>query len=114
MSRTNPKNKKSRPYLVDGERYSFTYKRNGELLGITKQGANGKFNVAEDINQPKFTTSTAQDAIIDSYNKAKYGSNKNSYKTFADVEYASIEERGDFFNENKKKFANEQFRRGKY
>ena len=104
-----PKNKKSRPYLIDGERYSFTYKKNGELLGITKQGANGKFNVAEDINQPKFTTSTAQDAIIDSYNKAKYGSNKNSYKTFADVEYASIEERGDFFNENKKKFANEQF-----
>ena len=104
-----PKNKKSRPYLVDGERYSFTYKKNGELLGITKQGANGKFNVAEDINQPKFTTSTAQDAIIDSYNKAKYGSNKNSYKTFADVEYASIEERDDFFNENKKKFANEQF-----
>ena len=108
MSRTNPKPKKSRPYLVDGERYSFSYKRNGELLGITRQNTNGKFNIAEDINNSKFTTSTAQDAIIDSYNKAKYGSTKSSYKTFADVEYASIEERNEFFDDNKRKFANQE------
>ena len=109
MSRTNPKNKKSRPYTVDSKVYSFTYTKSGKLLGVTGKGTNGKFNVAEDLNQGKFTTDASQSAIADSYNKAKYGANKNSYKTFADVEYASLEERNDFFNENKKKFANEQF-----
>jgi len=109
MSRTNPKNKKSRPYTVDSKVYSFTYTASGKLLGVTGKGTNGKFNIAEDLNQEKFTTDASQSAIADSYNKAKYGASKNSYKTFADVEYASLEERSDFLEESKKKFANEQF-----
>ena len=72
MSRTNPKNKKSRPYTVDSKVYSFTYTKSGKLLGVTGKGTNGKFNVAEDLNQEKFTTdasnmSTASDTNLYSF-----------------------------------------------
>ena len=99
--------KNSRPYTVDGKVYSFTHDRSGKLIGVTSKGSNGKFNVAEDLNQPKFTTDAAQSAISNAYNIANYKGNKESYETFADVSYASIEERSKFLNDNKKKFANQ-------
>ena len=99
--------KNSRPYTVDGKVYSFTHDRSGKLIGVTSKGSNGKFNVAEDLNQPKFTTDAAQSAISNAYNIANYKGNKESYGTFADVSYASIEQREKFLNNNKKKFANQ-------
>ena len=104
---TGAKLKNSRPYTVDGKVYSFTHDRSGKLIGVTSKGSNGKFNVAEDLNQPKFTTDAAQSAISNAYNIANYKGNKESYKTFADVSYASIEQREKFLNDNKKKFANQ-------
>ena len=104
---TGAKLKNSRPYTVDGKVYSFTHDRSGKLIGVTSKGSNGKFNVAEDLNQPKFTTDAAQSAISNAYNIANYKGNKESYKTFSDVSYASIEERDKFLNDNKKKFANQ-------
>ena len=93
--------KNSRPYTVDGKVYSFTHDRSGKLIGVTSKGSNGKFNVAEDLNQPKFTTDAAQSAISNAYNIANYKGNKESYGTFADVSYASIEQREKFLNDNK-------------
>ena len=104
---TGAKLKNSRPYTVDGKVYSFTHDRSGKLIGVTSKGSNGKFNVAEDLNQPKFTTDAAQSAISNAYNIANYKGNKESYGTFTDVSYASIEEREKFLNDNKKKFANQ-------
>ena len=104
---TGAKLKNSRPYTVDGKVYSFTHDRSGKLIGVTSKGSNGKFNVAEDLNHPKFTTDAAQSAISNAYNIANYKGNKESYKTFSDVSYASIEERDKFLNDNKKKFANQ-------
>ena len=107
--RTKVKLKKSRPYTIDGKVYSFTHDSSGKVLGVTGKSSDGKFNIAEDLNSEKFTTAAAQSALTDSYNKARYGASKKNYGEYSDIRYSSIEERNDFFNDSKKKFANQQF-----
>ena len=67
--------RESKPYEIDGETYSFSYSLDGKLMGVTQKGANGKFNVATDLNKPIFTSDAAQEAIVESYNHVKYGAN---------------------------------------
>ena len=108
------KTRNSKPYEIGGETFSFSYTVDGKLIGVTQKGSDGKFNVATDLNKPIFTSDEAQEAIVESSNHVKYGGNTESYADyndngFADVSFASLEERDDFFDKNKKKFANQQF-----
>ena len=106
--------RQSKPYEINGESYSFSYSLDGKLMGVTQKGANGKFNVATDLNKPIFTSDAAQEAIVESYNHVKYGANTDSYADyndngFAKVEFGSLKERNEFFRQRKSKFANQQF-----
>ena len=94
--------KNSRPYTVDGKVYSFTHDRSGKLIGVTSKGSNGKFNVAEDLNQPKFTTDAVNLLFLTAITSPIIREIK-SHMERCDVSYASIEQREKFLNNNKKK-----------
>jgi len=105
--------KKSKPYAVDGSKYSFVFD-GGKLVGIQKANGEGNFDgnylnpntseFSEIVTDP--TTGKSTTEALDAYNIAKYGSNKNGYED--SVTQATSSELNTFYNNFKKKLDNQQ------
>ena len=78
-------------------------------MGASEQTENGLYKPV-DNNSSEFNIISSSSETLDAYNKAVYGSNKESYKqNISDIEVADFGEQSQFFNEQNKKFNNAQY-----
>ena len=98
----------SRPRVINGKTYSISIV-DGKLMGASEQTENGLYKPV-DNNSSEFNIISSSSETLDAYNKAVYGSNKESYKqNISDIEAADSGEQSQFFNEQNKKFNNAQY-----
>ena len=97
--------KKSRPYNISDESVSFINVDN-KFIGMSIKNSNNVF-VPEDNTSSKFNAFKDTSESLDAFNKAVYGSSKESYLNL--IEEASSEEQSQYFADADKKFKNEQF-----
>jgi len=98
----------SRPRVINGKTYSISIV-DGKLMGASEQTENGLYKPV-DNNSSEFNIISSSSETLDAYNKAVYGSNKESYKqNISDIEVANFGEQSQFFNEQNKKFNNAQY-----
>ena len=98
----------SRPRVINGKTYSISIV-DGKLMGASEQTVNGLYKPV-DNNTSEFNIISSSSETLDAYNKAVYGSNKESYKqNISDIEVADFGEQSQFFNEQNKKFNNAQY-----
>tara|TARA_R100001591_G_scaffold87789_1_gene93891 strand:+ start:35 stop:1402 length:1368 start_codon:yes stop_codon:yes gene_type:complete len=98
----------SRPRVINGKTYSISIV-DGKLMGAYEQTVNGLYKPV-DNNTSEFNIISSSSETLDAYNKAVYGSNKESYKqNISDIEVADFGEQSQFFNEQNKKFNNAQY-----
>ena len=97
--------KKSRPYNISDENVSFINVDN-KFIGMSIKNSNNVF-VPEDNTSSKFNAFKDTSESLDAFNKAVYGSSKESYLNL--IEEASSEEQSQYFADADKKFKNEQF-----
>ena len=98
----------SRPRVINGKTYSISIV-DGKLMGASEQTENGLYKPV-DNNSSEFNIISSSSETLDAYNKAVYGSNKESYKqNISDIEAADFGEQSQFFNEQNKKFNNAQY-----
>ena len=98
----------SRPRVINGKTYSISIV-DGKLMGASEQTVNGLYKPV-DNNTSEFNIISSSSETLDAYNKAVYGSNKESYKqNISDIEAANFGEQSQFFNEQNKKFNNAQY-----
>ena len=98
----------SRPRVINGKTYSISIV-DGKLMGASEQTENGLYKPV-DNNSSEFNIISSSSETLDAYNKAVYGSNKESYKqNISDIEAANFGEQSQFFNEQNKKFNNAQY-----
>jgi len=98
----------SRPRVINGKTYSISIV-DGKLMGASEQTENGLYKPV-DNNSSEFNIISSSSETLDAYNKAVYGSNKESYKqNISDIEVADFGEQSQFFNEQNKKFNNAQY-----
>ena len=98
----------SRPRVINGKTYSISIV-DGKLMGASEQTVNGLYKPV-DNNTSEFNIISSSSETLDAYNKAVYGSNKESYKqNISDIEAADFGEQSQFFNEQNKKFNNAQY-----
>ena len=96
---------KSRPYTINDEFVSFTI-GDDKFSGLSIKNSTGLF-VPEDNTSSKFNTLKATDEALDAFNKAVYGSSKESYQDV--IDYATSEEMTQHYANEKKKFDNASF-----
>ena len=96
---------KSRPYTINEEKVSFNI-TNDKFIGLSIQNSTNLF-VPENNTSSKFNTLKMTDEALDSFNKAVYGSNKESYQDV--IDYATSEEMTRHYANEKKKFDNASF-----
>ena len=96
---------KSRPYTINNESVSFTI-GDDKFSGLSIKNSTGLF-VPEDNTSSKFNTLKATDEALDAFNKAVYGSSKESYQDV--IDYATSEEMTQHYANEKKKFDNASF-----
>ena len=98
----------SRPRVINGKTYSISIV-DGKLMGASEQTENGLYKPV-DNNSSEFNIISSSSETLDAYNKAVYGSTKESYKqNISDIEVADSGEQSQFFNEQNKKFNNAQY-----
>ena len=97
--------KKSRPYNINIDDVSFINVDN-KFMGMSIKNSNNVF-VPEDNTSSKFNLYKDTPESLDAFNKAVYGSSKESYLNL--IEEASSEEQSQYFADADKKFKNEQF-----
>ena len=97
--------KKSRLYDINNEFVSFTIGDN-KFSGLSIKNPAGLF-VPEDNTSSKFDTLKQSDEALDAFNKAVYGSSKESYQDV--IDYATSEEMTRHYANEKKKFDNASF-----
>ena len=98
----------SRPRVISGKTYSISIV-DGKFIGASEQTVNGLYKPV-DNNSAEFNIISSSSETLDAYNKAVYGSNKESYKgNISDIEVADSGEQSQFFNEQNKKFNNAQY-----
>ena len=97
--------KKSRLYDINNEFVSFTI-GDDKFSGLSIKNPAGLF-VPEDNTSSKFDTLKQSDEALDAFNKAVYGSNKESYQDV--IDYATSEEMTRHYANEKKKFDNASF-----
>ena len=75
----------SRPRVINGKTYSISIV-DGKLMGASEQTENGLYKPV-DNNSSEFNIISSSSETLDAYNKAVYGSNKESYKrNISDIE----------------------------
>ena len=101
--------KKSKPYSIDGSKYSFEFNDDGELLGIKKQDGSGNFKPV-DPTSDEFALLGMTDEAVEAYNIANYGGNTDAYvDSFVDIEESDELLKKQLFDDENKKLANQQF-----
>ena len=100
-----PKVKKSRPYEVNGETVSFA-NANNKFVGMSILNSRGLYE-PENNKSSKFNVFKVSNESIDAFNKAVYGSSKNSYQDF--VDFSDDELMTQYYTSEKEKFDNQQF-----
>ena len=99
----------SKPYEIDGKKYSFAF-QDGKLLGANQIDASGDLVSSADLNAPIFQTEAAQNSIREAYNVNKNGSNtNNNVENFSGVEQSTDAEKSAYSDLQTKKLSNEQF-----
>ena len=102
--------KKSKSYEIEGSKYSFDFDSDSKLVGIQKADDEGDFdNSYLNPNTSEFgklVADTGKTEVLNAYNIAKYGSNKNGYEDT--VTQATSSELNDFYNKKNKKKNNAQ------
>ena len=97
--------KKSKSYEIGGSKYSFDFDSDSKLVGIQKADDEGNFdNSYLNPNTSEFgklVADTGKTEVLNAYNIAKYGSNKNGYEDT--VTQATSSELNDFYNKKNKK-----------
>ena len=102
-------NKKSKPYSIDGSKYSFEFNDDGKLLGIKKQDENGNFKPV-DPTSDEFALLEMTDEAVEAYNIANYGGNTDSYvEDFTEIEESDELLKKQLFDDEEKKSNNEAF-----
>jgi len=99
----------SKPYEIDGKKYSFAF-QDGKLLGANQIDASGDLVSSADLNAPIFQTEAAQNNIREAYNVNKNGSATDNYvDDFSKVEQSTDAEKSAYSDLQTKKLSNEQF-----
>ena len=99
----------SRPYEIDGKKYSFAF-QDGKLLGVNQIDASNDLVSNADLNSPIFQTDAAKENITEAYNDVKNKSAiNNNVKNFSGVEQATDAEKSAYSDLQTKKLSNEQF-----
>ena len=102
-------NKKSKPYSIDGSKYSFEFNDDGKLLGIKKQDENGNFKPV-DPTSDEFALLEMTDEAVEAYNIANYGGNTDAYvEDFTEIEESDELLKKQLFDDEEKKSNNEAF-----
>ena len=102
-------NKKSKPYSIDGSKYSFEFNDDGKLLGIKKQDENGNFKPV-DPTSDEFALLEMTDEAVEAYNIANYGGNTDSYvEDFTEIEESDELLKKQLYDNEEKKSNNEEF-----
>ena len=93
----------SRPREINGKTYSISIV-DGKFIGASEQTVNGLYKPV-DNSSFEFEVISSSSETLDAYNKAVYGSNKESYKeNISDIEVATDDEKSNYYNESNKKF----------
>ena len=101
--------KKSKPYSIDGSKYSFEFDTDGKFLGIKKQDENGNFKPL-DPTSSEFLGLEMTDEAVEAYNIANYGGNTDLYvEDFTEVEESDELLKKQLFDNQTKKSNNQQF-----
>ena len=101
--------KKSKPYSIDGSKYSFEFNDDGKLLGIKKQDGSGNFKPV-DPTSDEFALLEMTDEAVEAYNIANYGGNTDAYvDSFVDIEESDELLKKQLFDNETKKSNNQQF-----
>ena len=99
----------SKPYEIDGKKYSFAF-QDGKLLGANQIDASGDLVSSADLNAPIFQTEAAQNNIREAYNVNKNGADTDNYvDDFSKVEQSTDAEKSAYSDLQTKKLSNEQF-----
>jgi len=99
----------SRPYEIDGKKYSFAF-QDGKLLGVNQIDASNDLVSNADLNSPIFQTDAAKENITEAYNNVKNKSAiDNNVENFSGVEQATDAEKSAYSDLQRKKLSNEQF-----
>ena len=83
--------KGSKPYEIDGDKYSFAF-QDGKLLGVNKVDASGDFVSNASLDSAIFQTDAAKESIIEAYDVIK---NKS---TTSDLDFSDVEQQKKCFH----------------
>ena len=98
--------KKSKPYLIDGSKYSFEFDDDGKLIGAKKQDENGNFKPVDPASN-EFAGLELSDQALNAYNINKFGGNTNAYEEILDISPDLLKQQ--LYDNEEKKSNNQQF-----
>ena len=99
----------SKPYEVDGDKYSFAFDGD-KLVGVNKVDASGDVVSNADLNASIFQTDAVKESITEAYNVNRSGGNTDDYvDDFSKVEQSTDSEKASYSNFQKKKYDNQQY-----
>ena len=102
--------KGSKPYEIDGDKYSFAFD-NSKLVGVNKVDPSGDVQSNADLNAAIFQTDAVKANIIEAHNISKHGGNTDNYlstdadkisESFSSIEQATDSEKISYSNFQKK------------
>ena len=99
----------SRPYEIDGKKYSFAF-QDGKLLGANQIDESNDLVSNISLNSPIFQTDAAKANITEAYNVNKNGADTDNYaRNFSGVEQSTDAEKSAYSDLQAAKLSNEQF-----
>ena len=98
--------KKSKPYLIDGSKYSFEFDDDGKLIGAKKQDENGNFKPVDPASN-EFVGLELSDQALNAYNINKHGGNTSAYEETLDISPDLLKQQ--LYDNEEKKSNNQQF-----
>jgi len=98
--------KKSKPYLIDGSKYSFEFNDDGKMIGIKKQDESGNFKPVDPASN-EFAGLELSDQALNAYNINKFGGNTNAYEEILDISPDLLKQQ--LYDNEEKKSNNQQF-----
>jgi len=98
--------KKSKPYLIDGSKYSFEFNDDGKMIGIKKQDESGNFKPVDPASN-EFAGLELSDQALNAYNINKFGGNTSAYEEILDISPDLLKQQ--LYDNEEKKSNNQQF-----
>ena len=98
--------KKSKPYLIEGSKYSFEFDDDEKMIGIKKQDESGNFKPVDPASN-EFAGLELSDQALNAYNINKFGGNTNAYEEILDISPDLLKQQ--LYDNEEKKSNNQQF-----